>query len=484
VKLKISIYTRLVFWITLLVFLTCGAVRFATQIREAKHLQDEPESRALLQARYMADANLQSLVRQDWDAVQKYVDAHAAGDLAYIVFYDRQGEPRAVNEPIRSHDDIVSTSLLAEDVTVDDSASERKRIQVQDQDVRVLEIEVPAFAQRADRWGSVKIGLSLEPTYDKMREIQKVLLLIGAGGFLVGILGAAILARRITRPLQRLVDGTVRIAKGDFTQSIVLASGDEVGDLARSFNEMTAQLLHARERMEDANRMLVQHEKLASIGRMAATIAHEIRNPLTSVKLNIQKVLEEEGLTEAVRPHLALGLEGIDQIDRFIKELLNFTRVPELSLERWPIDQIVEEALKMIGGVLAEKGIAVETTCVPDLPAVLVDADKMRQVFLNILRNAHEALGPGGRITIACDAVEDGGRRMVRVRIADNGPGISDRVRRNIFEPFFTTKPSGFGLGLPIARKIIELHKGAIHVGRKRGPGASFIVLIPVEEAP
>ena len=90
---------------------------------------------------------------------------------------------------------------------------------------------------------------------------------------------------------------------------------------------MTAQLLHARERMEDANRRLVQHEKLASIGRMAATIAHEIRNPLTSVKLNIQKVAEEERFAETIKAHLGLSLEGIDQIERFIKELLNFTRV-------------------------------------------------------------------------------------------------------------------------------------------------------------
>ena len=137
----------------------------------------------------------------------------------------------------------------------------------------------------------------------------------------------------------------------------------------------------------------------------------------------------------------------------------------------------------MVKDILAEKGIVVERACAADLPPVLVDADKMRQVFLNILRNAHEALEPGGRISIACDAVKAGGRPMVRVRIADNGPGIPDHVRPNVFEPFFTTKTSGFGLGLPNARKIVEQHSGAIHLGRKRGRGTSFIVLIPAEEA-
>jgi signal transduction histidine kinase len=484
VKLKITIYTRLVFWITLLVLLLFGAVLFVIQMREAAILRDATRARALLQARYVADANLQSLVRQDWDAVQEYVDAHIAGDLAYIVVYDRPGEPRAANEAIRAHGDVLATTLLAEDAAEDESASEEKRLQLREASVRILEIEVPVFAQGASRWGSVKIGLSLEPMYARAREIQKVLLLIGAAGFVLGILGAAILARRITRPLHRLVEATVRIAKGDFSHTIALPSGqDEVGELARSFNGMTAQLLRAREQTEEANRKLVQHEKLASIGRMAATIAHEIRNPLTSVKLNIQKIAEDEGFAETVRAHLDLSLEGIDQIERFIKELLNFTRVQELSLERWPIDQIVDESLKVVRDVLAQKRIVVEKACTDGLPTVLADADKLRQVFLNILRNAHEALGPGGKIGVSCDAVAEGGRTMVRVRITDNGPGIPEKDRPNIFEPFFTTKPSGFGLGLANARKIVEQHNGAIAIGRKRGRGSAFVILIPAEEA-
>jgi signal transduction histidine kinase len=483
VKLKISIYTRLVFWITLLVFLLFGSVLFVIQIREARILRDETKARALIQAQYMADANFQSLLRQDWQAVQKYVDGHIAGDLIYIVVYDRAGQPAVWNTLVRSHGELASASLLSDAMTPEESASEMKRLVLPDRPVRVLEVEAPSFAPAAGRWGSVKIGLSLEPMYARLREIQKVLLLIGVGGFLLGIAGAAFLARRITRPLHRLVEGTVRIARGDFSQAIVSPSRDEVGDLARSFSEMTAQLLQARQRMEEANRCLVQHEKLASIGRMAATIAHEIRNPLTSVKLNIQKVAEEESFAEAVKAHLGLSLEGIDQIERFIKELLNFTRVQELLLERWSVDQIVEESLKMIRGTLDQKKIAVEKACAADLPPVLADADKLRQVFLNVLRNAHEALDTGGKITIGCDTVAEGGRTMVRVRIADNGPGIAEKDRPNIFEPFYTTKPSGFGLGLANARKIVEQHNGTIGVGKKRGRGSAFVILIPAEEA-
>jgi signal transduction histidine kinase len=483
VKLKISIYTRLVFWITLLVVLLFGAVLFVIQIREAGILQAETETRALLQARYTADANFQSLLLQDVTAIQKYVDSHCTGELVYMVVYDREGRPVAWNALVRPHGELVSSSRLTDDMTSEESATETRRLVLGGETVRVLEVEVFAYAKEAGRWGSVKLGLSLEPMFARLREIQKVLLLIGVGGFLIGIAGAALLARRITRPIHRLAEGTVRIARGDFSQGFVDTSRDEVGDLARSFNEMTSQLLATRRRMEEANRRLVQHEKLASIGRMAATIAHEIRNPLTSVKLNIQKVAEEEGLAEAVKAHLGLSLEGIDQIERFIKELLNFTRVPELILERWPVDQIVEASLKMVRETLAEKKITVETAYADGLPPILADADKLRQVFLNVLRNAHEALGAGGKIGVACDTVVEGGRIMVRVRISDNGPGISEKDRPNIFEPFYTTKPSGFGLGLANARKIVEQHNGTIGVGRKRGKGCVFVILIPAEEA-
>ena len=481
-KLKVSIYWRLVFWITLLVVLLFGAVLFVIQKREARILQGEAQARALIQAHLMADANVQSLSHNDQPAIQNYVDTHCSGDVAYIVVYDGQGQAKAWNSALTPHGDLVTASLLS-GLTAEESASEPRGLALEGRFVRVFEAEASAIQKPATRWGSVKIGLSLESMYDRLRAISKVLFLIGIGGFLIGIVGAAVLARRITRPLHRLVDGTVRISKGDFSQAIVDTSQDEVGELARSFNDMTAQLVQARERMEDANRRLVQHEKLASIGRMAATIAHEIRNPLTSVKLNVQKMAEDEGLAETVKAHLGLSLEGIDQIERFIKELLNFTRFQELALERWSVDQIIDESIKMIRDVLAEKQIVVERACPEGLPSIQADADKLRQVFLNVLRNAHEALGPGGRIRIACDAVREGERTMIRVRIADSGPGIPERARPNIFEPFFTTKPSGFGLGLANARKIVEQHNGTMAVDEANGPGAAFTILIPAEEA-
>jgi len=483
VKLKLSITKRLIFWITLLVCILFGAVLFVIQMREAQTLSDQTLARAGLIARYMAEINLQPLVRSDRDTIKANIEKLVDDSLPYIVFYDRSGTPLIANDLIRSQDDILGRSHFSEDVPPGAQSIERRRVLLQGRPLRVLEVEIPVFLPGGDaKWASVKIGHSLEPMYAALREVRLVLILVGAGGFLLGILGATVLARRITRPLHKLVDGTVRISKGDFSRSIDIPPGDEIGDLARSFNEMTGQLLQTRERMDAANRRLVQAEKLASIGRLAATIAHEIRNPLTSVKLNIQKVAEDARLDETEREHIGLSMEGIGQIEKFIKELLNYTRVADLSLERFPLEQVFEESFKMLKDSLVRKGIRLERDFAPGLPAVLVDGDKMRQVFLNILRNAEEALEAGGRIDVAMDMAVERGQRKVRVRISDDGPGIPDKDRDNIFEPFFTTKPSGFGLGLANARKIVEQHNGSVKLARKRGRGTSFVILIPCEE--
>lgn len=484
-KLKLSITKRLIFWITLLVCILFGAVLFVIRGRVFQALYGQARTEALLNAQYMKQENLQPLSRRDWPAIEDNIDQQVGDQLPYIVFFDRSGEPKASNPLVRSRDDILGRSSLNEDVRADEEALfTERRVVLQGHALRILEVEVPIFFPGNEtKSASVKLGRSLEPMYAVRRSISAVIILVGLGGILLGILGASVLANRITRPLHKLVDGTVRISRGDFSRTIDIPPGDEIGDLARSFNEMTGQLLQTRERMDAANRRLLQAEKLASIGRLAATIAHEIRNPLTSVKLNIQKVAEDARLDETEREHIGLSLEGIVQIEKFIKELLNYTRVADLNLERFPLEQVFEESFKVLKDTLARKGIRVERDFAAGLPAVLVDGDKMRQVFLNILRNAEEAMETGGRIDVAMDMAVEKGQRKVRVRISDDGPGIPEKDRDNIFEPFFTTKPSGFGLGLANARKIVEQHNGTIGVGRKRGRGSSFVILIPAEEA-
>ncbi len=477
-----SIQKRFTFWVAGLVLFLVGAIIWVIQKREIAIVFDEFKSRALLTASNLAEVNQHSLVVWDVEALQADVDAQVDENRLYIVFFDRYGTSLVASRDVASDRALAQTSQMQGAAGQAEPYAQAKDVYIAKRIRRVLEVEVPIYLRNSDQtWGSVKLGLSLEPLERQVNRTRTVLILIGLGGLLFGTLGASVLARRITRPIKDLADGTVRIARGEFSHRIAIDSRDEIGRLARDFNDMSDKLRQTLEAIEEANRRLVQSEKLAQIGRMAATIAHEIRNPLTSVKLNIQKVRSSQHLDDIEQEHMTLSEEGIAQIERFIKELLNFTRVSELQKARFGIEQILDESLKLLKDVLAAKSIAVERRYAPGLPEILVDGDRLRQVFANILRNSLEALGEGGRIVLTTGLTETEAGRRLRVRLSDNGPGISEKDWDNIFEPFFTTKPQGFGLGLANARKIIEQHRGTIRAVRKRGPGAAFEIDLPCE---
>jgi len=483
VKWASSLQTRFAAWIAALLTVLVASVLFVIEKREVGTILEQTRDRTLLIAEYLASLNLRPLVTWDTDAMQATIDQQIERGLVYIIIYNRDGDPLAANASIQAHPEIYDRSGLAADVADGAYEIKTRRLRSDDRLLSVLEVERPIFAPGvATKWGSIKIGHSLEDMYREVRRTRRVLLLIGLAGVLIGLAAAALLARRVTRPLQKLVAGTVRISQGDFCHRIEIASRDEIGELARSFNEMSGRLLEARERMEAVHRRLIQAEKLAQIGRLAATIAHEIRNPLTSVKLNVQKIQESERLDATEREHIVLSQEGIAQIEKFIKELLGFTRAPELMREPFALETVLDEALKLLREPFQAKGVVLRKSVAGDLPPIAVDGDKMRQVFLNVLRNAFEAVEPGGEIRVALTRSREEGRRRLVVRIGDDGCGIPEKDWENIFEPFYTTKSTGFGLGLANARKIVEQHGGVIKVVKKRGRGSCFLISLPCEE--
>ena len=480
--LRMSLQTRFIVAVTFLLIILVGAILFVIEKREVKTIFEESKNKGILQAKNIAYLNLEPLLFWDVEAIEGNIAEHIDQKLIYVIFYDRYNEPLVANDFIKNYEEIYCCSGLEEEINEDSYSSESKNIKIKGENriLRILEIEVPIFARGSPtKWGSIKIGLSLEVMRREIQRTRLVLILIGLGGLLLGVMGATLLARRITGPLKKLVEGTVEVSKGDFSHQIDISSQDEIGNLARSFNKMSGELLQSRKGIEQANRKLIQAEKLASIGRISATIAHEIRNPLTSVKLNIQRVLEGAELDELEGEHLKISQEGINQIEMFIRELLDFTRVSELNLDRFPIEQILDESVKMMTESLDQKKVILERNFRQGLPLALVDGDKLRQVFLNILRNAHEAVDEGGKISVSLSLKREKPSQKIRIVISNSGKGIPTQDWDSIFEPFYTTKATGTGLGLAIARKIIEQHKGSIKVIKKEGKGTSFEVLLP-----
>jgi len=336
-------------------------VLFVIEEREVRAIFEEQKEKGILTAEYIAQLNYDNVIFFDNESVEEDIAKRIDNNLIYVVFYDRNFKPFAANEFIKKYYEIYNVSNLDQDAQQGDYFLETKNIK-ENQDLgdylRIMEIEVPIYVEGSPtRFGSVKIGLSLEEMRAEELKTRLMLILIGFTGLLIGVGGAALMARRITQPLDKLVDGTVKISKGDFSQEIAIDSQDEIGELARSFNEMSQQLQLTRKRMEAANRRLIQAEKLASIGRISASIAHEIRNPLTSVKLNIQKVMESENLDNMDREHLDISQEGIGHIENFIKEMLNFTRLSELQQDFFSVEQIVDETIKMIRDTLKLKNV-------------------------------------------------------------------------------------------------------------------------------
>ncbi len=483
-QLSMSLRTRFMIYVVILLVVLVGSIIFVIEKREVNSIFEEQKNKGILTAKNIAQLNLDPFLFWDNEGVKESIEKQIDEKLIYVIFYDRNNRPFTSNDFIMDYEEIYNHSNLPEGVEGNTYFSEKKMLKNREsgQVLRILEIETPIFAGDSDkRWGSIKIGLSLQEMLAEVHKTRVMLILIGCAGVLLGIVGAALLARRIIFPLKELVDGTVKISKGDFSQEIDINSQDEIGDLAQSFNKMSNQLLLARKRMQEANRKLVQAEKLASIGRISAGIAHEIRNPLTSVKLNIQKMFGSEHLDNIEKDYLTISQEGIKQIENFIKEMLNFTRVSKLNINRFSMEQIINESVKMMIDSLELKKVLLEKDFQKGVPQVNVDGDKLRQVILNILHNAYEAVDEGGRIRISLSYLKAELGEKVRIKISDDGIGILDKDFENIFEPFYTTKVSGIGLGLANARKIIEQHNGSLRNVKKEGRGSSFEILIPCE---
>jgi len=481
-KVRFSITAQLAFWTSVILVLLIFSLLFVIQNREVKSIIAEKMSRGLVMVRYIAEMNARRLVLWELSDIDENIQGLIRDDLSYIIFYDRDGRPVVVSESIANNLEVINRTSCAGQVGPDDVFYNNYRLVENGREQEVMEVEIPIYIRGSDiKWGSVKIGLKLEDVKVRIQKTRLVMAGFGLAALILTLLSSLLMARRITRPIRNLVEGTRRISKGDFTYRIPVISEDEIGDLTRSFNEMAEQLLQARQKTEEANRRLVQVEKLASIGRLSATIAHEIRNPLTSVKLNIQKLAESEKLDETEKEHLAIAQEGIEQIEKFIKELLSFTRSSKLQPDYFSMEEIIQASLKMLRPSLEEKKIRITLEVEKDLPPAYVDADKIRQVLVNILRNAYEAVEEGGQIEISLRLNRQKDRPGFEILISDNGCGIPEKDWENIFEPFFTTKSSGAGLGLANARRILEQHGGSIRVVKKEGPGSCFLITLPLE---
>ncbi|HXU68511.1 MAG TPA: ATP-binding protein [Polyangia bacterium] len=315
---------------------------------------------------------------------------------------------------------------------------------------------------------SEQASLRLEKEEDRAVWATLLLAVIALG---VGV-GVMLIATRTLRPLRTLAERAKEVARGDYKQRVDAASPDEIGALGREFNAMAAAL-------DEREQRLIRSERLAAVGKIAAQITHEVRNPLSSIGLNAE-MLEEETSGEARKLARAIVKE-VDRLTEITEEYLRFARLPRPKLEREDLGELLQSLVAFMHQELEGHGVTVDARIEPGLPAVAADEHQLRQALLNLLRNAVEAMREGGRLTLTASRVapeQSGGDegRYVLLTIADTGEGIAAEHLPKIFDPFFSTKEGGTGLGLALTQQIIVEHGGRIEVRSEPGAGTTFVV--------
>jgi signal transduction histidine kinase len=321
---------------------------------------------------------------------------------------------------------------------------------------------------------------SVRGAYSRLEEIlgaeSRSLLGIIVLSLALGLLASWLISRSLARPVSELTRAMAIVGSGQLEHPIRASSRDEIGDLARALASMTENLRQSRAQ-------LVQSEKLASIGEMAAAVAHGLRNPLGSLRAAAQLVRRHPE-SPSSREHLDAIIEEVDRLDRRIRDLLSFSRPAPYRPMPESLTRLVEGLLPAFAQPLREHRVELQVAMASDLPEVQVDPMQLEQAVVEVVSNALDAMPAGGHLRIS-GSTEDGAVDPAEVTLAvsDTGPGIPEQVLASVCEPFFTTRQEGTGLGLAIAKRYVEQNGGRLEIESRVGEGTTVRIRLPTRHS-
>jgi two-component system NtrC family sensor kinase len=331
--------------------------------------------------------------------------------------------------------------------------------------------------------GILGVGVLDEKYADMRWSTLSVFVFITVLGIFAAAAVGCFVAGRLVSPIRRLIRASQQVTEGSLAPDIGPESGDEIGILQKAFKEMVGAV--GRRRMESQNR-LIMSEKQASVGRLAAGVAHEINNPLTGVLTYTHMLLRRKDLGEEVRADLQTIAEATERVRKIVKGLLDFSRQTTPQREKVDVNKLVNSTIALMENQALVKGVDVKFEPEENLPSVNMDRNQFQSVLLNILINGIDATKPGDRITVTAkssDLVNEAGQEGVEISITDRGCGIAPEHLDKLFDPFFTTKEVGHGtgLGLAVSLGIVQRHGGSIRVRSEVGKGSTFNIWVPLE---
>ena len=348
----------------------------------------------------------------------------------------------------------------------------------------------PIVDLSGNRIGMLYVGV-LESKYRDIRfTTLRFFIIIIAGGIIIAIALGFFLGRILLRPINRLVDASEQVSDGDLEPDIGPISRDEIGVLQKTFTTMLRSFQERVAQQErDSTDILLQSEKQASVGRLAAGVAHEINNPLSSVLTFSHLLLERSDLPADAKKDLEVIAESTDRVRHIVRALLDYSRQDQGQADLHPvptdINELISSTIAMVESQIRGTEIRLLFTPVPDLPLVTLDKSQIQSVIINLLLNAADALEKKGTITLSMNlsvSTDHSEQTGVDILVTDTGKGIAPAHMDRLFDPFFTTKAAGkgTGLGLAVSQRIIERHGGSIRVRSAVGNGSTFEVWLPL----
>jgi len=376
--------------------------------------------------------------------------------------------------------------------------------------------------------GGIRVVSTLDEAQSYLSKKRDRTFILTLSSILILLITLTMLFRKLVGdPIQKLVEAMSRAEKGDLETEAYVRSDDELGKLGRNFNRMlktiretheqniqlltqvnqfneeltrkigeaTSELAKRNEELRllnealfESQRQLSQSEKLAAVGQVSATMAHQIGTPLNSISGYIQLILQDGNLQPKDRDRLKIIESQLDRLADSVKNLLSFTRQPKPQMRALRVNEVLEELIHLSEPWFLTRNVRLHTQFSPELPSILGDPTHLQTLFLNLITNALDAMPQGGVLTIETRqtpyTLSSKDRRWIEISIADTGIGITEESKKRIFDPFFTTKKmgEGTGLGLAICEKIVKEHSGKMDIESEVGKGSTFSVTIPVFE--
>lgn len=367
-------------------------------------------------------------------------------------------------------------------------------------------LEPGGSKEHVEEIGKALVGVSLAGIEQMMARVRSIVIIMGAVIGLASVFAVFLMSRAVVVPVKRLVSATEKIAAGDLSHTVEARGGDEVAELASSFNKMVIDLRSSHEELENYSRhleekvlertadleeanktlretqaQLIQASKMAAMGQFGAGVAHELNQPLAGISGYTDLLLLKLEEDSAQWRYAKKIEDQVTRMTKIINNLRTFARQSKFEYTEVDINQPIDDSLMLLGEQLRSHNIKVRRDLTPDLPKVKADANQLEQVFLNLISNAKDAMDIRGSGTLTIHSTTSDETDFVEVYVADTGIGMDESVLSDIFNPFFTTKDvgKGTGLGLSISLGIIEDHRGRIEVHSLHNKGSVFRVALP-----